>query len=145
VVEGPRWVRERHGFDSVPLLARPGSVIALGARDDRPDYDYADGVSLRVHVLCDGARLAVSIPTPAGGDGVRFAIARAGREIRIERSGPPAPWRVLVVGRHTISASPGLVIPTPDGAVADLAMDIAFTVILLGNTQDENHECEMTR
>jgi hypothetical protein len=57
-----------------------------------------------------------------------------GRDFRIARSGPPAPWRVLVVGRHTISASPGLVIPTSEGAVADLAMNIAFTVILLGNT-----------
>jgi alpha-D-xyloside xylohydrolase len=137
VVEGPRWVQERHGFDSVPLLARPGSVIALGARDDRPDYDHADGVTLRVHEPCDGARLIVSIPAPSGGDGVRFAIARTGREIRIERSGPPAPWRVLVVGQHTISATPGLVIPTPDGAVAELAMNIAFTAILLGNAHDE--------
>jgi hypothetical protein len=68
---------------------------------------------------------------------VRFEIARAGREIRIARSGPPAPWRVLMVGWHTISASPGPVIPSPDGAVAELAMNIAFTVILLGNRQDE--------
>ena len=134
VIEGPRWVRERHGFDSVPLLARPGSVIALGARDDRPDYDYAEDVTLRVHELCDGARLTVTVPTLAGGDGVRFAIARTGSAIHIERSGAPAPWRVLVVGRHTISASDGLVIPTPDGARVDLAVSIAFTVILLGNT-----------
>ena len=47
VVDGPRWVRERHGFDSVPLLVRPGAVIPMGARDDRPDYDYAAGVSGR--------------------------------------------------------------------------------------------------
>jgi hypothetical protein len=44
---------------------------------------------------------------------------------------------VLMVGRHTFSASPGVVIPTPDGAVADLAMNVAFTAILLGNRQDE--------
>ena len=39
VAAGPGWVRERHGYDSVPLLARPGSMIPIGARDDRPDYD----------------------------------------------------------------------------------------------------------
>jgi hypothetical protein len=68
---------------------------------------------------------------------VRFAIARAGREIRIERSGPPAPWCALMVGWHTISASPGVVRPSPDGAVVELAMNIAFTVILLDNRQNE--------
>jgi hypothetical protein len=120
--------------------ATPRTNRRVGARNDRPDYDHADGVTLRVHELCDGARLAASIPAPSGGDGVRFAIARTGREIRIERSGPPAPWRVLMVGRHTISASHGVVIPTPDGAVAELAMNIAFTVILLNNTQDQDHE-----
>ncbi|MBX6768223.1 MAG: alpha-xylosidase, partial [Actinomadura rubrobrunea] len=38
-VRGGRWVRERHGFDSLPLLVRPGAVIPEGAVDDRPDYD----------------------------------------------------------------------------------------------------------
>lgn len=39
VVEGGRWVRERHGFDSLPLYVRPGSVLAFG-RDDTFEYDY---------------------------------------------------------------------------------------------------------
>ncbi|MGH2900381.1 MAG: alpha-xylosidase, partial [Solirubrobacteraceae bacterium] len=47
-IDGPRWIRERHGFDTVPLLVRPGAILALGAHDDRPDYDYADGVTLRI-------------------------------------------------------------------------------------------------
>ncbi|GAA3340841.1 hypothetical protein GCM10020358_29900 [Amorphoplanes nipponensis] len=41
VVEGPGWVHETHGFASVPLLmVRPDSVVPVGARTDRPDYDY---------------------------------------------------------------------------------------------------------
>jgi alpha-D-xyloside xylohydrolase len=40
VVEGGRWVRERHGFDSLPLYVRPGSVLAFG-RDDTFTYDYS--------------------------------------------------------------------------------------------------------
>ena len=35
VVEGGRWVRERHGYLSLPLLARPNSIIA-GRRERRP-------------------------------------------------------------------------------------------------------------
>src|SRR6478736_1972796 len=38
-VTGPRWVTETHGFDSLPVLVRPGTVVAVGARDDDPEYD----------------------------------------------------------------------------------------------------------
>ena len=29
-------------------MVRPGTVLPLGAHDDRPDYDYLDGVELVV-------------------------------------------------------------------------------------------------
>ncbi|WP_062530481.1 alpha-xylosidase [Demequina rhizosphaerae] len=48
-VEGGRWVRETHGFDSMPLYVRPGTVLARGTRDDRPDYDYLADVELVVY------------------------------------------------------------------------------------------------
>ncbi|WP_159619505.1 alpha-xylosidase [Ruania rhizosphaerae] len=78
-VAGGRWLRERHGFDSVPLLARPGSVIAFGSRTDRPDYPYAEGVELHAFELADGAEVAVQVPTP---DGVACAA-----EVSVRRSG----------------------------------------------------------
>ncbi|AEV83328.1 alpha-glucosidase [Actinoplanes sp. SE50] len=92
IVEGPGWVRETHDFFSVPLLVRPGAVIPVGARHDRPDYDYRDGVTLR---LCEppADRVAVVVPGPSGADTV-FTVAREGDEIRIGRSGDALPWRV---------------------------------------------------
>ncbi|MBQ8947477.1 MAG: alpha-xylosidase [Lachnospiraceae bacterium] len=52
--EGGRWYKETRGYCDIPLFVRPGSVIAIGARDDRPDYDYADGTELRVYGLEEG-------------------------------------------------------------------------------------------
>lgn len=46
-VEGPGWRREVHGFDSLPLYVREGAVLPLGAREDRPDTDHLDGLTLR--------------------------------------------------------------------------------------------------
>jgi alpha-D-xyloside xylohydrolase len=97
VVEGPRWVRETHGFDSVPLLVRPGSVVAVGAVDGRPDYDYADGVTLRLFELPDGPR-AVSVPTLDGTTAATFAVTRTGAEVRVERTSGTAAWAVELVG-----------------------------------------------
>ena len=65
---GPAWVTEKHGFDSVPVLARPGSVIPFGAVDDRPDYEWADGVQLRLFAPVEGQRTRVRVPGQPGGE-----------------------------------------------------------------------------
>jgi len=81
-VDGPRWVKERHGFDSVPLLVRPGSVIATGSRDDRPDYSYVDGVTLNLFALPDGV-LETSVPALDGSPAATYRITRTGDELRV--------------------------------------------------------------
>jgi alpha-D-xyloside xylohydrolase len=81
-IDGPRWVKERHGFDSVPLLVRPGSVIATGSRDDRPDYSYVDGVTLNLFALSDGV-LETTVPALDGSPAATYRISRTGDELRI--------------------------------------------------------------
>ncbi len=107
VVEGPAWVRETHGFSSLPLLVRPDTVLPVGARDDRPDYDYADGVTLRLYEISDGASIAVSVPDSHGKRAAEFTVTREAETIRVERTGPAAPWGVVVVGQEPVSAGPG--------------------------------------
>jgi alpha-D-xyloside xylohydrolase len=99
-VTGPRWVRERHGFLSVPLLVRPGAVIPVGAVDDRPDYAYADGVTLRAYGLERGAQVTV----PVGE--VTFTVVREGDTLRASCSDPSAPWG-LASGERTARARAG--------------------------------------
>jgi alpha-D-xyloside xylohydrolase len=65
VVSGGGWRRERHGFDSLPLYVRPGTVLPWGARDDRPDYDYLDGLELRTFAGATGTA-EVRVTTPDG-------------------------------------------------------------------------------
>lgn len=52
--EGGKWYTEECGYCDIPLMVRPGSVVAVGTCDNKPDYDYADGVELRVYALADG-------------------------------------------------------------------------------------------
>jgi len=67
-VTGPGWRTETHGFDSLPLYVRDGAVIARGARDDRPDYDYLDGIVLELYPssLRDDDTREVTVTTPEG-------------------------------------------------------------------------------
>ena len=89
----------------MPLLVRPGAVIPVGAVDDRPDYDYADGVTLRLYEIPDGARVTTVIPA----SGQEFITTRTGNVIRVEAAGAGAvagDWQVWHAGR-TVRGEPG--------------------------------------
>ena len=78
VVDGGRWRKERHGFDSLPLYARPNRLIAWGRRDDRPDYDFADGAVFAAYALDDHAEASASIADPSGREILRLTVRRDG-------------------------------------------------------------------
>ena len=74
-VEGGGWRRERHDFLSLPIYVRPGAVLPWGAREDRPDYDYLDGLTLRVFPGGTGT-IEVSVTAPDGRSEA-FSVDRA--------------------------------------------------------------------
>lgn len=102
IVQGPGWKREKHGFLSLPLLVRPGAVLPFGAMDNKPDYDFADGVNLRIYQFPDGEERVVEIPDLTGKVQATFTINRKGQELNIERKGRAAakPWTVELMGYH---------------------------------------------
>lgn len=65
VVVGGRWLRETHDYMSLPLYVRPGTVLPWGSRQDRPDYDYHDGLTLRVFGGGSGTR-SITVTAPDG-------------------------------------------------------------------------------
>ncbi|PKQ27091.1 MAG: alpha-xylosidase [Actinobacteria bacterium HGW-Actinobacteria-4] len=95
-VEGGRWVRETHALDSLPVYVRPGAVIPRGARGDRPDYDFLDGLVLEVY--SDGEALDASVDVvTAEGERVTFTVTGSGDSVTATGSGGEA---VEVVNRH---------------------------------------------
>ena len=104
-VTGPRWVREEHDFASVPLLVRPGAVLAIGAVDDRPEYDYADGVTLRAYQLADGATVTTTLPTVDGEVSCTFTTTRRGDTVHVSVDNPPASWRFQLAGADPVEAT----------------------------------------
>jgi alpha-D-xyloside xylohydrolase len=108
-VTGPGWRQETHGFDSIPLYVRDGAVLAIGAREDRPDYDYLDGLTLELYPsslpgVLDGSR-QVTVTTPQGESAV-FTIERSGSRAKV--SSPSAStWSVRVAGGQTVATTTG--------------------------------------
>jgi alpha-D-xyloside xylohydrolase len=94
-LRGPRWVTQKHGFDSLPLLVRPGSVIPVGAVTSRPDYAWADGVTLRPFGLQPGSVTTVRIPSPDGGEASVFEVSSTDDGAQVELvSGSSTAWSV---------------------------------------------------
>jgi alpha-D-xyloside xylohydrolase len=112
-VEGPRWHRQQHGFDSLPLLVRPGTVLPVGARTDRPGYDHAEGVTLRLFAVEDGHDSTTTVLGAAGA--VDFHVRRAGGTVTVEATGAvPSEWSVAVgLGAPVAAAGAALTLDLP--------------------------------
>ncbi len=93
-VTGGRWLRETHAFDSLPLYVREGAVLARGAREDRPDYDYLDGLVLEA--FSGGATLSARVDVvDVDGRRVTFDVTGSGDDVRaVAADGRAVPVRV---------------------------------------------------
>lgn len=94
-VEGGHWRKERHGFLSLPLLVRPGTVLPLGACDSRPDYDYTDNLELHVYQLAEGETAVVRVPDLQGRVAATYQVNMRDGQPVVETDSRK-PWRVIV-------------------------------------------------
>lgn len=104
VVEGPRWRQETHTFMSLPLFVRPKSVIAIGNHEDRPDYDYAEGVTLQVYELAKGKPVIVDVPSANGNIETTFEVQREGQAVSVKRQGASKHWQLLLAGVASVAS-----------------------------------------
>jgi len=98
VVAGPGWHRGEFDFFTMPLLVRPGSLLAIGACSAQPDYDYADGVTFRVYELEDGAVADVQVPLADGSCAGTASVRRSGDSYHIAVSGEIRNWKLEIAG-----------------------------------------------
>jgi alpha-D-xyloside xylohydrolase len=107
VVEGSRWIRENYDYFSLPIMVRPNSLIAVGNNDQRPDYDYADGVELHAFELEDGREATTKVYNLQGELELDVSAQRKGDSIEIQASGVGKPWSMILRGIHEIAGMEG--------------------------------------
>ena len=54
--EGGKWYSRTCGYKEIPLMVRPNSVIAIGASEEGPEYEYEQGVTFRLYEIKDHAK-----------------------------------------------------------------------------------------
>lgn len=129
---GGGWIRERYGFEGLPLFARPGSLIAFGSREDRPDYDYAERPTLRLYSLEEGKAAVAEVPRLDGGSAARVEATRSRGAVRVRIEGSLRGWRFEPVGMGRIARVSGgsledgadrpVVVPDRDGSAFEVEL-----------------------
>ena len=102
-VQGPCWLRETHGTDSVPLYVREGAVLPVARGLARPEDDWVPGVVLRAHALPDGQERVVTVPAHDGFAAARFRLVRQGAVVKATAEGARGGW-TLQVGERSVDA-----------------------------------------
>ena len=79
-----------------PLLVRPNTILPLGKRRDRPDYDYAEEITFLLTPFADGAALEIEIPDLNGKTVMRVSAKRLGNSLTLTVAGGQSwDWRPI--------------------------------------------------
>ena len=99
VYEGGKWYAEKHGYLSVPLLVKENAIVPIGACEDKPDYDYADHVELRIYALQDGCKAHKCVYGMDNQVQLEITAKRSGNKILIQTNdfGTGKPYSIRLV------------------------------------------------
>ncbi|HBY71153.1 MAG TPA: alpha-xylosidase [Lachnospiraceae bacterium] len=103
VKTGSRYIKEKHGYLSIPLLVREGSLVAIGAKDDDPVYDYADGVTLKAYELIENQPASTVVYDANANLTVKAEVLKKDNQIRINVE-TAKPYTVVLVNTTNLAS-----------------------------------------
>jgi len=96
-LEGGQFVHEQHDFMSLPLYVRPNTLLAIGACDTKPDYDFSKGTTFKLFELGDGATAEAILTDDKGNTVYTLKAKRQGQEIEFTGIGTAYNLKVELV------------------------------------------------
>ncbi|MEF2964866.1 alpha-xylosidase [Paenibacillus sp. M1] len=106
-VEGGKWIKETYDFFSLPLFVRPNSILATGANNTRPDYDYADGVNLGLYQLEEGVSATRTVRNMKGETELQVTAVREGSKVTLSAEGAGKAFKVSLHGMGEVASVQG--------------------------------------
>ncbi len=83
-VIGEKWHHEQHGYETLPLLVRENTILALGANDQTADYTYSEDVTFHVFEISDGEQVESIIHHGDGSVAAKARAIRDGQSLQLE-------------------------------------------------------------
>ncbi len=106
---GGEWITEKHDYLSIPLMVRENSIIVMGAHDDRPDYDYADGAEVRIYALQEGKEASTVVYDMKQNVDLSVNVKNEDGKLSIHTKGTK-PFTIRLVNVKAVSVNGGSVI-----------------------------------
>ncbi|MDL2232919.1 alpha-xylosidase [Ruminococcaceae bacterium OttesenSCG-928-L11] len=94
-VEGDGWREETYDYFSLPLFVRENTLLPMGKSETEADYDYADGLELRLYALKDGGTAETTVNDSKGGELFHAKAVRRGGDVTITLTGSAKPSLLL--------------------------------------------------
>ena len=125
---GGEWITEKHDYLSIPLMVRENSIVIMGAHDDKPDYDYADGAEVRIYALQDGKEASSVVYDMKQNVDLTVSAKKDGGKISIHTEGNK-PFSIRLVNVKAASANGAAVaIDGNDTIVTPSSNDMEITL-----------------
>ena len=98
VKTGGRYYEGEYDYFSLPLYVKENTLLATGAVNDRPDYDYRDGATLHLYELADGASCTCRMVDVKGADVCAITAERKGGVYSFKADGDMKGLTVILHG-----------------------------------------------
>jgi alpha-D-xyloside xylohydrolase len=95
---GEGWRKEHHNFMSLPIYVRQNTLLAIGSNEQRPDYNYIDGLEFHLFALQDGHSASTMIRDLQGKIVLTARITRQGNQLHILLSKLTKPCSLVLRG-----------------------------------------------
>ena len=94
-IEGSRWHKQQHDFQSLPVYVRDNTLLALGNNNQKPDYAWHEGTAFQLFNLSDGATAVSEVPAADGSVLFTLKASRQGDVVTFTGTGDAQNWSVL--------------------------------------------------
>lgn len=105
--EGGRWHKEQFDYFSLPLMLRPGSILAVGAHTERPDYAFYEGVKLLVYLPEDHGKAETEVTDLDGHVVTRVFAERTGSQVKVRVDSEYRDYQIQVIGGEVLEVVEG--------------------------------------
>ena len=117
VKEGNSFYHEKHGYLSLPLYVRENTLLARGAIDNKPDYEYNQGTKFELFALQDGAEAVAHVTNLQGQVVYTLKAARCGNTIAFVGEGEAQNISILLRNVDVANATNATVTKSELGVV----------------------------
>ncbi len=100
--EGGRWHKERFDYFSLPLMLRPGTILAVGAHMDRPDYEFCEGVKLMVYLPEDHGKAETEVTDLEGRVVMHVYAHREGDTVTVRVDSEYRDYQIQAIGGEAL-------------------------------------------